>query len=225
MLTTLVGGTPDGVKVLPTKIDPTFSALRVTNRPIEALGFYSIGVATSTYGGLLANDPIFSMRWGTANRFFILLRFNIHVIVTTTASTPGVVDRRLVVARNFTASDSGQTAVTLTGNSFKLRTSYPSTLITDMRVSGGGAITAGTRTLDANGIGLVQAEMGTTALTAGLEERVIDPYDLFNAVTASQPPLVLQQNEGLIVDMPTAEPASASLISVFNMVWAEANNY
>lgn len=207
-------------------------ASRVTIRPPAALGFYSIGVGTGVYVGLAAGAAVFSARWGDATRLALILRVTVSVIQSAAASTAGRVDRRLVIARNFTVSDSGGTAITLTGNNQKMRTSQGSSLFTDMRVASTAALTAGTRTLDSQGIGIAATwanlttsptATGTASTTA--HNRIIDKYDLFNTTANFNYPIVLAQNEGIIVDMQSAQPASSSLSTFIEVQWAEVNAF
>ncbi len=210
----------------------TDSTSRVTPSPPQVLGCYSVGAGTGVYTGLAAGAPLFSMRWGDATRVALILHVTVTVIQSAPATTAGRVDRRLIIARSFTVSDSAGTVITLTGNNQKLRTSFPTSLVTDMRIAAAAALTAGTRTLDAQGVGIAAtwldlSSASTAAVAASTfpHTRIIDRVDLWNAQTGFQHPIVLAQNEGIIIDVPTAQPAGSSLSTFVDLQWCEAANY
>lgn len=206
---------------------------RMTIRPPAALGFYSIGIGTGVYVGLAAGAALFSARWGDATRLCLILKVTVSVIQSAAvSSTGGRVDRRLIIARGFTGSDSGGTTIVLTGNNQKMRTSQGTSLFTDMRVASTAALSVGTRTLDSQGVGIAAtwANLGTSPTALGTaatptHNRIIDKYDLFNASANFNYPIVLAQNEGIIIDVPTAQPSGSSLSSFVEVVWAEVNAF
>jgi hypothetical protein len=208
-------------------------ATRVTIRPPAALGFYSIGVGTGVYVGLAAGAAVFSARWGDATRLALILRVTVSVIQSAAVSTTGGrVDRRLIIARSFTASDTGGTIISLTGNNNKMRTSQGTSLFTDMRVASTAALSVGTRTLDSQGVGIaaVWANLTTSPTATGTasttaHNRIIDKYDLFNTTANFNYPIVLAQNEGIIVDMQSAQPSGSSLSTFIEVQWAETNAF
>lgn len=201
-------------------------ALRTVARPSQALGYYSIGTQTGIYSGLTAGSPLFSMRWTDATRLCLILKVSVSVVETTVATADGQVDRQLIIARGFTASDSGGTAIVLTGNNQKHRTSMATSLVGDMRIATTAALTAGTRTLDGVGMGIAAATTGTGPVTAGVVTTIIPKTDLFSAFTGPIIyPIVLAQNEGIIIRMVTAEPGGSSLVTYVDVAWAEVNSY
>jgi hypothetical protein len=129
---------------------------------------------------------------------------------------------QVFVARAFTASDTAGTALTLTGNSFKKRTNMGTTLVTDIRVSSVAAgLTVVTRTLDADPI----IDMPTTQIitTPGAVR-----YDAELDIGAGDGncPVILAQNEGIIVRGPTTAFGVAGTADlVWDMSWAEVNSY
>lgn len=220
----------------PAAIDALFKALRTTLRPFDALGFYGIHGNTSTYSGLAANTPLFSMRWGSAAGLFVLLKVEIAVITSVAASAAAITERQLVVARGFTTSDTGGTAVTLTGNNAKRRTNMPTSLVTDMRF--GTTITAGTRTLDANPFASVLAwaplnhtgvEIGGTGSgptsAAWATAASLGMVKIFDATNGSHYPEVFAQNEGFIMRVGVAQPTGSTQQTFLNVYWAEAVSY
>lgn len=196
-----------------------YRALRVTHRPLDpgTLGSYGIALNSGIMAaGLAANSTIFSFRWTDATRLAVIHRVTFGAIIGGTAFTAGAADFRLVVARSFSASDSGGTAATLTTNNGKMRTSYATSLLGDARCSSTGVLTAGTRTLDAQGISNLGAGVGTTA---GLT--ICGPGAEF--LGYMQPPVILAQNEGIVI-LATV-PATGTWSFGVGIQWTETASY
>lgn len=200
-------------------------SLRTTLRPTAALGMYRVGIVTGQYTGIAALGPLFSMRWTDASKLCLVWRITVQVLQIAAATVAGPVDRQLIFARSFTVADSGGTAIVLTGNNQKTRTSMATSIMGDMRITANSALTAGTRTLDAQGIGIASGELTTAALSTGTNSVAIPWCDLFNARAEGDQPLVLAQNEGLIVRMLSAQPTSATMMTYLNVYWSEVNNF
>jgi hypothetical protein len=201
----------------------TFRALRVTARPFEALGFYAFAGQTGTYAGLGAAAILFSSRWGDATRLAVLTAAKITVLTTVVFTAAQRIDRDLVIVRSFTVADTGQTAVTLTGNNQKKRTSYGTSLVSDMRIAGGGAITAGTGTADAQAVGIGAGwAPASTGTNGGLGEAILNRSLLEDQ---GDHPIIFAQNEGYRIRIPTAMGAGGSQITYPTIEWAEVNAY
>jgi hypothetical protein len=195
-------------------------ALRVAGRPPVVTGAYRITVTTAGYAGLAAGAILASFRYG-ATGLCIVTRVRIYVTTSVAATAAGRIDRALFVVRGFTVADSAGTAITLTGNVAKLRTSHASTGVANIMVSSGAALTAGTGTQDANPIGVV-AKQGTATEPVGLTLPAPGTdSDLFAYNAGQNYPIVLAQNEGLRVTIPTAMPTSINQISAITFEWYE----
>lgn len=213
--------------------------LRVYNHPPNVLGCYMVNGRTPVYAAQGVGAPLFSFRWGSATgALAVIMRVRVNVATTVTSTTnSGAAERELVVARGFTASDTGGTAITLTGNNQKMRTSQATSLVTDMRA--GGPLTAGTRTLDANpissvlswlGVNFIGVDIGsggssaTAAAWTGLGGVGMIP--LLDAVNGQDYPLVLAQNEGFIIRIgKDAQPTGFTQQTYFNISWCEVSAY
>ena len=115
-------------------VDPTFAAARVTVRPQEVLGWCSIGAATGLMTGLAAGTPVFSFRNLSINPV-IVRRAGIGFVTTTAFTTAQAISFGLQVARAFTTSDSGGTAIAFTGNNAKHRTALGTPTSLDCRIA------------------------------------------------------------------------------------------
>jgi len=188
---------------------------RVEIRPTDmgTLGSYVVVAASGTMAaGLAGAAPIFSVRWGDATRTMVVRRVGITAKNLTTAFAAGLTLFELILARAFTASDTAGAAVALTTNNAKRRTSFGTSLVTDMRISTTATLTAGTRTLDTVMAGAARGNVPATQVNypfvgknvvvipgASTVAYVTDYFDLFTLDTSTEWPLVLVQNEGFII--------------------------
>jgi hypothetical protein len=105
----------------------------------------------------------------------------------------------------------------LTGNNQKYRTSLGTTAVTNVNIGSTGALTAGTRTLDAQPLGSVYywvPGVGTSLVQTDLLS--YDPTDY---------PLVLANNEGFTIQNQILMGATGVGTLVVNVEWFEAAAY
>lgn len=204
----------------------TFRSIRTTPRPTDhgAFGHYRVAQTIVIPASVTTNSTFFSLRWGDATRFMVLQKLRLEWLQTLTATATADLRYQVFIARSFTASDSAGTAITLTTNSMKKRTSMGTTLVTDMRfgtVAGG--LTVGTRTLDASPIVELQANCVATLATAAVtptfrKELEMDSGDGLH-------PYVFAQNEGFIVRGPTTASGTGTSNLLIDIAWAEVTAY
>jgi hypothetical protein len=181
-----------GVDATLLTVDPAFKAARISPRPMESLAWLSVGARSGALTGAAANSAVFSFRNISAN-LVLVRRVGVGLTLTTGFTTAQEVAFGLMFARAFTASDTAQTAIALTGNNTKVRTALGTLTSVDCRISNTGALTAGTKTLDTNHLGVVGSYAAAT--TAGA---VLAPSqnNLLSQDTGDYP-IVLAQNEGI----------------------------
>jgi hypothetical protein len=209
-------------------------AIRVIDTVEAMLGEYEWQGITGGYTGLAANTPLFAARWGDATRFCRILRVEVMVFASTSATVQGITERQLVIARSWTVSDTGGTAATLTGNNQKLRTSYGTSLMTDLRI--GNPLTPGTRTLDAAPIGsvagwsgllstgMVIGASGASAVGAARSTEGGGQFQkLYDETSPGSGEIVLAQNEGIIVRIGAAMPTTVVEQTLVRIKWRETN--
>lgn len=202
------------------EVDTSFKSARVSIRPPESLAWLSVGAQSGAVTGIAANGPVFSFRNISANPILVR-RVGIGFVTTTGFTAAQAVDFGLMFARAFTASDTGGTAIALTGSNTKHRTSMGALTSVDCRIATTGALTAGTRTLDTNTL----AQQGGYALAATAGTTIpVGQENLFQH-TADDYPLVLAQNEGFIIQNLTAMGAAGIGRLYVNMELAEATTY
>lgn len=201
----------------------TYRALRTNPRPLDAgaFGHYRLSTTVALVVTQAANGTLFSFRWGDATRLCIPQFIRLEVQQTAAATATIAPAFEVVLARSFTASDSVGTALTLTGNAFKKRTSMGSTLVTDIRKSAVAAgLTAGTRTLDAEAIMQVGTVQTITTVNQTTYTKALDFTD------GTDHPIVFAQNEGFIVRGPTVVFGAAGTANlIVDVGWAEVTSY
>lgn len=206
----------DGTTVI--AADATFKAQRVTLRPAEVLGWYSVGAKSGAATGVAANGSLFSLR-NLASNPLMIRRVGVGFILTTAFTTAQIIELGLIFARSFSASDTGGTAIALTGSNTKARTSLATPTSLDCRIATTGALTAGTKTKDANQLA-VQSAWGT-GIGAGITPALNNLW----SHDAGDYPLILAQNEGINIDNLTLMGAGGVGTLYVNIEFAEVTSY
>jgi hypothetical protein len=198
------------------EVDATFRAARVSLRPAEVIGYYSVSGASGALTGVAANGPVFSFR-NTGSNLILVRRVSIAFVTTTAFTAAQGLAYQLLRANSFTGSDSGGTALFTAGqnkhrNSFTNIASAP-----DIRISSTGALTAGTRTLETAGMGF--ANGSSTAVGTSMPTEDLLRYD------SGDYPLVLAQNEGFVVTNGIAMGAAGVIRLQVSVEFAETAAY
>lgn len=216
----------------------TFRALRVTARPMDygGLGSYRVSVVTGTLAAALAAGAVvFSARWGDPTRLAVItsLRARFQPLTLFTAAT--LTDHTsfdALIARLFTASHTGGTGLTLTGNSAKMRASMGNTIFgaagSDMRIATTAALAGGTLTLDPHPFAQSIRKGNRVNPATGTEETIPPVTDGLNIdfrAGDGEHPIVLSQNEGIIIRNRTVWPAAGTGILLVEMAWTEVAQY
>ena len=207
------------------EVDGTaFRALRVVPKPLDhgAFGHFRLATTVPLVVTQAANGTLFSFRWGDATRLCVIQKLRLAVLQTAAQTATQGLRYQAFFARSFTASDSVGTAITLTGNSMKKRTSHATSLVTDIRKSAVAAgLTVGTRTLDAEPFLEIGHVHTITNINTLVSEKQLDT-DAGDGVH----PFVLAQNEGIIIRGPTTVFGAAGTADLLvEMAWAEVTAY
>lgn len=176
---------------------------------ISVLSSHTLGGRTGDTTGIAAAGAtagyVFAQRWGDSSGVKQrITQIEVGLVVTTGFTAAQLVGFDIVIGRSYSASSSGGTALTLTGNNGKLRQASPNSLVTDARISTTAALTAGTVTVDFVPLG--QDSVWALAATAGA--RVSRVYDFTSSEAGG---LILAQNEGLIVRNLVAQGAAGTV--------------
>lgn len=215
-----------------TKVDVNADrAMLVEVRPpaFGSLGVYNNAMNTGSIAATLgANSDLWSLRWTDATRLCLIRKLSVSAVVNAAITTGVQFDLAAFFARSFTVSDSNansSTTATTSGSNDTLRTSMGTSLIAanDIRIAGTGGFTAGTRTLDTNPLGRILGWTGTAAGTFIFNSTGLIP--LIDRTGAGQMPVVLAQNEGIVIRNPVAGPATGTFVITVNVDWQEAASY
>lgn len=192
-----------------------------------SLGHYQFsGVTGAVAAGMAANGELFQARWTDATRFALIQKITITGMRATTAFAVGTIDIKATIARSWSASGTGGTALTLTGDNQQLRSSMGASLFGDMRIATTAALGGGTKTLDTQDIGFIttHSSAGTGAAAPIIGSIYLPIYDLFECdVTDGEHPIVLAQNEGVVVR--ATVPATGVWNIGIQIKWAEVSAF
>lgn len=196
---------PSGFAQTGSAVVPLYSGL---------LGSYSKALTSGTIAaGLAANSPVFSFRYGgTALAVIRSVAISATDITTGFAATNATFN--MFAARAFTASDTGGTAGTLTGNNGKMRTSFATTGVSNIQIANTGTMSAGTRVLDTDPLASLTG--GPTA-TAG--NPIISAGTAIYLPTPNEYPLTLATNEGFVIQ--AVVPATGTWVLSVTVTWDE----
>lgn len=208
----LIGGTSGIVQ----DVDTTFKAARISIRPAEVINWNSIGGTSGLLTGVAAAGAVFSFR-NTGTNLMMIRRITVGFVTTTAFTAAQGLQYGLVKASGFTVSDSGGTAL-YTAGANKHRLSFTNiTSAPDIRISTTAALTAGTRTLEAQPLATVCGS--STTVGTGLTTTALFSHD------AGDYPLIIAQNEGFIVTNAQAMGAAGVINLQVNIEYAEVTSY
>ena len=200
-------------------VDPTMLAARVSNRPPEILGAYSMGLTSGSLTTVAAGAPVYSFRWAppTTTNLCMIRRVRVGFSTITAFTAAQSLQYSMTIARAFNANDTGGTAALFTQtNTGKLRTNMPNSGFVgggQIMISTAGAMTAVTRTLDTQATGFVQGSstaVGTSLTSAAIYDHQAGDY-----------PLILANNEGFVISNVQTMGAAGVINLTVSVEWME----
>jgi hypothetical protein len=204
--------------------------VHVIGKPTDAgaLGHYRVAVATGTLAAALAaSAQLFQFKWTDATRFAVITSIQARFVTLTRFTAGTITDFGLdaVVARSY-ATGGGGTTLTLTGDNNQLRAAFGASLAT-INVSTTAALTAAT-TLDAQPFAQSMGAFGAQIVPSATIQ-FADPgtvqLDYAPRMESGEHPLVLAQNEGVVIRNRAVWPAAGTGIYSFTMQWAEVTAF
>jgi hypothetical protein len=203
-------------------VDPTMKAAHTVIKPDELTGAYQLSMASGALTTVAASTSsagtVFSFRYAPGgSTVCVVKRVSVGFVCTTAFGAAQQMGFGLFAARSFSGADSGGTSATLTGNNNKYRTSLATTSVSGINMATTGALTAGTRTLDAQPLGSTYfwvPGVGTSLVNTDLLS-----YD------ANDYPFVLANQEGFCIQNLILMGATGVGTLVVNVEWFEANSY
>jgi hypothetical protein len=205
-------------------VDSTMQAGRISERPPEILGSYSMsqvsGALTLVAAGTIAAPvAVFSFRWApaTSTQLCMIRRIEVGYNVITAFGTAQTLQYNLLMARSYTVSPSGGTAATFSNpNTAKHRTAMPPTAFTgggDFRMASTAALTAGTVALDSQFAATVNGPV--TAVATNMPMTPLFQHQ------AGDYPLIFAVNEGFIINNGQVMGATGVVNLIVNVEWME----
>lgn len=216
-------------------VDKTFRALRVAMRPLEyakegiILGHYGVAQLSGAIAATpTALDPHASIRWSDATRFLVLLRIKAGWHCISAITTAVRMSYQASIARGFTvdyvtgstrintAAIPGTNAMRKTMGSSLMGTAGPAITTT-------GAMSGHTNTLDAAPFAITNWTVpGILTGTASVVAGVAGPMQtLYECTSPYQHPVVLSQNEGVVVQLTHTGHATGTVSLATQWEWAE----
>lgn len=174
------------------QVDAAHKALHITPRPMQASGYYRFSSVTGLVTAVAANGELFQMRWASATHLALLQYLSVRAVVTTAFTAAQEIMVNAAQATGWTVNGSGGTGIVPSAANLMKRTSMPQSQMADLRIATTAALGTGTKTIfgsnfcDVNGF--------ATGQGAVLFDRQVDFTN-----GGAEHPMVLQQNEGLIV--------------------------
>jgi len=202
------------------------SPIQVTLMPKGGL-FYRFSGFTGTIGAALAaNSEVLQFRFLSGTKTFALVHKvmfdGLGIVAVSTATGP--LGFQLVPARAWTAAGSGGTRIAVSGDNLQMETAIANSQVNDLGIATTGALTAGTKTLDANAQGQAIGGIGTGAVTIYGSTSVIAPQPLFDAADAGMP-MIFANQEGFIIKTTHVGPTALTYVAGFSIQWSEVSAF
>lgn len=209
------GGTPFNIEG-----DPTLKALKVAPRWPEADGFYFHSSRSGALAGAAAASVVWAFRWAHATKLCVFDLIRVRAIPTTPFTAAQEWGFDTVVGRSYSASHTGGTQFLPSGaGGWKKRASYPTSNVTEIRMATTAALGGGTVTVDASEFASDMAWELVAAATVP-RSRISFDKDYTSGVDS---PIILVQNEGILVRPVTALGAAGVIRLVVEVAWHEVD--
>jgi len=197
--------------------------------PVGQGGCYRLSMQSGTMAAALAaNSEIFQFRYVTsANRICLVHGVSISAGANVAATAAALCAFRMTSARAWTAAGTGGTRATMTTNNQKMRTSHATSEVNDIGISTTAALTAGTKTLDAQDVGSIAFGIGTGAITTSLPLNFVAKTNLLGEFTGGMGwPATYANQEGFVIRIgANAFPASMTWTFGVDVLWSEVDSF
>jgi hypothetical protein len=199
--------------------------LQVSTEPGGGNWYRYAGFTGTIGAALAANSEVLQFRFVSGTKSFAL----IHKImfdgmgIVAAATAAGPIGFHTTIARVWTVAGSGGTRISMTADNLQMETAEPNSQVLDLGISTTGALTAGTKTLDANSFGQAIGGIGTGLITIYGGTCVVPPQPFFDATALH--PLVLANQEGFVIRTTHAGPAGLTYAAGFTVYWREVTMF
>lgn len=215
------------IPAAPAVVEPTFGALRVTQRPTEYsyagfTGGHYRAIGLTAAAAFAANAILGAFRFAPTNNspLAIVTRITAHLYVVTAVTAQRMDPLVATVQRSYTAADStNATAISVAANGGKMKSSMGSAMASFGVASAAAGASGGTKTPDAAPFAF--SPTSSSVAMAGLGTGTV-PWDMFNAIDNGQHPLTLSPNEGFTVALGATAIATGTVVAAISVEWIEA---
>jgi hypothetical protein len=200
--------------------------LHIQRMPVKG-NFYRYSGFTGTIGAALAaSSEVLQFRFLSGTKTYALVYKVIFdgMGIVAVATAAGPLGFQAVPARAWTVAGSGGTRIAVSGDNLQMETALANSQVNDLGIATTGALTVGTKTLDANGFGQCIGGIGTGAVTIYGPTSVIIPQAIFNSESSGMP-MVFANQEGFIVRTTHVGPAALTYVAGFTVEWVEVTAF
>lgn len=201
-------------------VDVKFSAGRMSEWPQECLGDYRNSSFTGLLTAVAAGGELFNFRWTDAANLAVIKYLKVRFAVITGFTATQELAFDVVQATNWSTVGSGGTAIAPTATNLMKRSTYPQSKVGDLRISTTGALTAGTKTFF--GSSIMTDTKKTLAAAATVQDADFEAS--IELVTQDKHPIILLQNEGIVVRNTIAMGAIGTVRATVDIAWSEFLN-
>jgi hypothetical protein len=202
-------------------VDPTFQAIRFSERPPEILGAYQLALTSGLLTAVAAGGVVYGFRFGptVTTNLCMIRKVEIGFSTTTAFTTAQAVQYSMTIGRSFTVPyGTGGTAAQFTQtNTGKMRSSMPTSQMSitsgNIYISNTGAITGATITPDTQAI--AYASGASTAVGT------VMPMTAIYSHQSGDYPLILAANEGFVINNVTTMGGVGVINLTVNVEWME----
>lgn len=202
------------------------SPLQVAQMPGGGFSYRFSGFTGTIGAALAANSELLQFRFVAGTKNFALVHKVIYdglgIVAVSTAAGP--LGFQLVPARAWTVIGSGGTRIAVSADNLQMESAVGNSQVSDLGIATTGALTAGTKTLDANAIGQAIGGVGTGAVTIYGHTSLVLPQPLFDASGIGMP-LVYANQEGFIIKTTHVGPAALTYVAGFTIQWSEVTDF
>ena len=187
-----------------------------------------ISMSSGTIAASLgANSELFQFRYVTVNsRVCLVHGISVSAVPLVAASAAAISSLRATIARGWTVAGSGGTRATMTVNNQKLRTSHATSEVNDIGIATTAALTAGTKTLDAQDIGGVGMAPWTGAVTTVPAAVLVPKTNLLGEFAGALAfPVALANQEGFVIRNGNSMPAGMTWQLTVDVAWSEVDGF
>jgi hypothetical protein len=208
-------------------VDPTFAAARITERPPEILGAYSISVASGLLTGISAGtiaspQPVFAWRWAPSvtTQLCMIRRIEVGFNTTIAFGTAQSLQYNLLVLRGYSATYTvnATTLLFTNTNTAKQRTSMP---VSAFSAPAGSIQMATTAAMTTSSVFTSDTQFLSTINGSSTAIGTSIPMTPIFQHQPGDYPLIFANNEGFMINNGQAMGATGVGNLIVNVEWME----